>query len=206
MLHLCRFWTYQRWEIDLRKVDIYAPLVCWIGWLPTDISKNSQLEVYAACPLRTSQNTNKSAICQIQSRFICKHVMQRQEKIILLPCSCKVGEKLLCSRTYSGITRNRPARLGLLCLVHPGVRNKRRVFEIDLSQPRHETAFWWRNNGPVTSQLTDPIKWPNYPLQLIGIFVHTITYKKESPQQRCRRSTNTTVFDIFVHISIWFES
>ena len=83
------------------------------------------------------------------------------------------------------------------CLVHPGVRDKRRVSEIDLSQPRHETAFWWRNNGPVTSQLTDPIKWPNYPLQLIGIFVHTSTYKKESLQQRCRRSTNTTVFDIF---------
>ena len=88
----------------------------------------------------------------------------------------------------------------LSCLVHPGVRDKRRVSEIDLSQPRHETAFWWRNNGPVTSQLTDPIKWPNYPLQLIGIFVHTSTYKKESLQQRCRRSTNTTVFDIFVHI------
>ena len=85
----------------------------------------------------------------------------------------------------------------LWCLVHPGVRDKRRVSEIDLSQPRHETAFWWRNNGPVTSQLTDPIKWPNYPLQLIGIFVHTSTYKKESLQQRCRRSTNTTVFDIF---------
>ena len=46
-------------------------------------------------------------------------------------------------------------------LVHPGVRDKRRVSEIDLSQPRHETAFWWRHNGPVTSQLTDPNKWPN---------------------------------------------
>ena len=50
-----------------------------------------------------------------------------------------------------------------VCLVHPGVRDKRRVSEIDLSQPRHETAFWWRHNGPVTSQLTDPIKWRNYP-------------------------------------------
>ena len=58
------------------------------------------------------------------------------------------------------------------CLVHPGVRDKRLVSEIDLSQPRHETAFWWRHNGPVTSQFIDPIKWPNYPLQLIGIYVH----------------------------------
>ena len=33
------------------------------------------------------------------------------------------------------------------CLVHPGVRDKRRVSETDLSQPRHETAFWWRHNG-----------------------------------------------------------
>ena len=38
-----------------------------------------------------------------------------------------------------------------ICLVHPGIRDKRRVSEIDLSQPRHETAFWWRHNGPVTS-------------------------------------------------------
>ena len=50
------------------------------------------------------------------------------------------------------------------CLIHLSVRDKRRVSEIDLSQPRHETAFWWRHNGPVTSQLTDPIKWPNYSL------------------------------------------
>ena len=62
----------------------------------------------------------------------------------------------------------------ITCLVNPGVRDKRRVSEIDLSQPRHETAFWWRHNGPVTSQLTDPIKWRNYPLELIGIYVqHT---------------------------------
>ena len=52
-------------------------------------------------------------------------------------------------------------RLESFCLVHPGVRDKRWVSEIDLSQPRHETAFWWRHNGPVMSQITDPIKWPN---------------------------------------------
>ena len=41
------------------------------------------------------------------------------------------------------------------CLVRPGVRDKRRVSEIGLSQPRHEKGFWWRRNGPVTSQLTE---------------------------------------------------
>ena len=47
------------------------------------------------------------------------------------------------------------------CLVHPGVRDKRRVSEIDLSQPRHETAFGdvtmgqWRHNQPT--QLSDLI-------------------------------------------------
>ena len=60
-------------------------------------------------------------------------------------------------------------------LVHPGVRDMRRESEIDLSQPRHETAFWWRHNGPVTSQLTDRIKWANYPLELITIYVHINT-------------------------------
>ena len=92
------------------------------------------------------------------------------------------------------------------CLVHPCVRDKRRVSEIDLSQPRHETAFWWRHNRPVTSQLTDPITLPNYPLELIGIYVHINTQNKESLIQRCRRSTNVQLCLIFLHISIWFDS
>ena len=35
---------------------------------------------------------------------------------ISLPCSCKVGENWLCTHTYSGITRNRPAGPGVLYL------------------------------------------------------------------------------------------
>ena len=97
-------------------------------------------------------------------------------------------------------------RHGSVCLVHPCVRDKRRVSEIDLSQPRHETAFWWRHNRPVTSQSTDPFTLPNYPLESIGIYVHINTQNKESRTQRCRKSTNVqlTVFDIFVHIHmVW---
>ena len=90
----------------------------------------------------------------------------------------------------------------LQCLVHPGVRDKRRVSEIDLSQPRHETAFWWRHNWPVTSQLTDRIKRPNYPLELIGIYVNMNTHNKESLTQRCHRSTNVQLCLIFLYISI----
>ena len=92
------------------------------------------------------------------------------------------------------------------CLIHQGVRDKGPVSEIDLSQPRHETAFWWRHNGPVTSQLTDRIKWPNYPLELIGIYVHIKTHTKQSLTQRCRRSINVQMCLIFLYISIWFES
>ena len=92
------------------------------------------------------------------------------------------------------------------CLVHPGVRDKRRVSEIDLSQPRHETVFWWRHNGPMTSQFTDPIKWPNQPLELIEIFEHINTHNKESLTQRCRRSANVQLCLVFLYISIWFES
>ena len=65
------------------------------------------------------------------------------------------------------------------------------------TQPRHEAVFWWRHNGPVTSQLTDRIKWPNYPLELIGIYVHINTHNKESLTQRCRRSTNVQICWIF---------
>ena len=75
--------------------------------------------------------------------------------------------------------------------------DKRRVSGIDLSQPRHETALWWRHNGPVTSQLTDQIKWPNYPLELIRIYVHINTHNKESPTQGCHRSTNVQLCLIF---------
>ena len=97
-------------------------------------------------------------------------------------------------------------RQGPVCLIHPGVRDKCRVSEIDLSQSRHETAFWWRHNEPVTSQWTDRIKWPNYPVELIGIYVHINTHNKESLTQRCRRSTNVRLCLIFLYISIWFES
>ena len=91
-------------------------------------------------------------------------------------------------------------------LVHPGVRDKCRVSEIDLYQPRHETAFWWRHNRPVTSQLTDLIKWPNYPLELIGIYVHINTHNKESLTRRCRRSTSVQMCLIFLYIYKRFES
>ena len=101
---------------------------------------------------------------------------------------------------------NRWTNSRLSCLVHPGVRDKCRVSEIDLSQPRHETAFRWRHNGSVTSQLTDPIKWPNYPLELIGIYVHINTHNKEFLQQRCRRSKNVRLCLVYSYISIWFES
>ena len=72
-----------------------------------------------------------------------------------------------------------------------------RVSEIDLSQPRHETAFCWRHNRPMTSQLTDPITLPNYPLELIGIYVHINAQNKESLTQRCHRSTNVQLCLIF---------
>ena len=89
------------------------------------------------------------------------------------------------------------------CLLHQGIRDKRRVSEIDLSQPRHETAFWWRHNGPVTSQLTDPIKWPNYPLELIGIYVHINTHNKESLTQICRRFANVQFCLILLYVYIY---
>ena len=92
------------------------------------------------------------------------------------------------------------------CLIHQGVRDKRRVSEIDLSQPMHDTAFWWRHNGPVTSQLADQIKWSDYPFGLIGIYGHVKTHNKESLTQRCRRATNVQMCLIYLYTSIWFES
>ena len=52
----------------------------------------------------------------------------------------------------------------------------------------------------MTSQITDPIKWHNHPLQLIGIYVHIKTHNKETLAQRCRRSTNVQL--CFGHIQL----
>ena len=96
---------------------------------------------------------------------ILEWLSQKEVMIFFLRHVTAVNKQLNSSKIHSN---NIP-----ICLVHPGVRDKRRVSEIDLSQPRHETAFSGRHNGPVTSQYTDRIKWPNYPVELIGIYVHT---------------------------------
>ena len=64
-------------------------------------------------------------------------------------------------------------------------------------------AFWWRHNGQVTSQSIGPIMSPNYPLELIGIFMHTSTRNKESLTQTCRRSTNVQLWLIFCIYMGW---
>ena len=96
------------------------------------------------------------------------------------PQHLDVADRYLRRMGDKTIPDEAPPSLESFCLVHPGVRDKRRVSEIDLFQPRHETAFWWRHNWPVTSQLTDRIKWPNYLVELIGIYVHINTHNKES--------------------------
>ena len=53
----------------------------------------SQPEGYAAGPLSCSLNTNKVAICELQSHFVCKRVIRKQEKLFLLRSSCKAGGK-----------------------------------------------------------------------------------------------------------------
>ena len=94
--------------------------------------------------------------------------------------------------------------VGPSCLVHSGVRDKRLLPEIDLSQPWHETAFWWCHNWPVTSQLTDPIMWPNHPSELIGIYGQINTHNKECLTQRSRRSTNAHLSLIVLYIyMVW---
>ena len=55
--------------------------------------------------------------------------------------------------------------VGSRSLVHPGVRGKHWGFEIDLSQPRHETAFCWRHTW--ASNVT--INRPYYPYRFAGI-------------------------------------
>ena len=65
--------------------------------------------------------------------------------------------------SYTRVYETSAGCLRSICLVHPGVRDKRRVSEIDLSQPRHETAFWWRHNW----------QWRhNYPTQLSDLIIH----------------------------------
>ena len=52
--------------------------------------------------------------------------------------------------------------------------------------------------GDVT--IIDPIKGPNYPLELLGIHVHINTHNKESLTQRSHRLTNVQLCLIFLYI------
>ena len=94
------------------------------------------------------------------------------------PLHLDVVDRYLRRKGDKTIPDEAPMSLQSFCLVHPRVWDKRQVSEIDLSQPRHETAFWWRHNGPMTSQLTVPITWPNYSLELFEIYVHINTHTK----------------------------
>ena len=62
-------------------------------------------------------------------------------KTIMMKAGSRLNVKMLSYQYrdshYKDKTVVRPS-----CLVHPGVRDKRRVSEIDFSQPRHETDFW----------------------------------------------------------------
>ena len=84
-------------------------------------------------------------------------------------------------------------------LENPGI-DRRRVSEIDWSQLRQETAFWWRNKGPMTSQITGLIKWPIYPWHLIEIHEHIDTCDTESMTPRCSRSTHVQLCLIYSYI------
>ena len=65
-------------------------------------------------------------------------------------------------------------------LVTPDVWDKYQVYEIDWSHTRHKTTFLWWHKGPVTSQLTNLIKWTLYPSDSIKIYVQVGTYNKGS--------------------------
>ena len=145
---------------------------------------------------------NWTLVCFVQYVIQANLTVNHQKSLLLYLSGSRLNIMTVFSRYDDSHAKDkmvaRPS-----CLVHPGVRNKRQVSQIDSSQPRHETAFWWRHNGPVTSQLTDSIKWPDYPLELIGIYVHINTHNKESMTQGCRRTTNVQMCLVFLCISIY---
>ena len=162
-------------------------------WFYLPVPPRQEMQIYFLCFFRRIQHAKDNKFWQLWfSTHTCIFIY-RGNLIhwIALTITCT------CMLSYLKKIKFRRLSVRLQCLVHPSVRDKCWVSEIDLSQTRHETAFWWRHNGPVTSQLTDPIKWPNYPLDLIGIYVHINTHNKESMTQRCR---STNVFDIFIYI------
>ena len=90
-------------------------------------------------------------------------------------------------------------RLWLLCLEHPGVRDKRRVCEINWSHTRQEAAFLVTSQWASDVTINQPNWVTNYPSELIGIYVHTNTDNKESLTQRCRRSKSVQLCLIFLY-------
>ena len=180
-------------------------ITCGLYWLKANVSLCECMELYIATN-NTICASGRGKKCHSENWFVEYMPSQAENWFVeympsqAITIRTSVNIKIVFQDMEAHMIQKRSS-----CLIHPGVRDKRRVSEIDLSQPRHETAFWWRHNEAVTSQLTDQIKWPNYPVELIGIHVHINTHK-ESLTQRCRRSTNVQLCLIFLCISIWFES
>ena len=74
------------------------------------------------------------------------------------------------------------------------VRDKNRGSEIDSSQRRHEAAFWWCHNGPVTSQATDLIKWP------ISLKLNRDLWQKDT----CDKIFMTPICRTSTLVQLWF--
>ena len=121
-------------------------------------------------------------------------------------CSELVMEIIRIHYTLYGESIPVESRLEWVCLVHAGVRDKRRGYDIDLTHPRHETAFWWRHNEPVTSQSTDLFKWLIYPWHLVEIYGHINTCNKVFMAPICRTSTPVQlclIHFILVELGSW---
>ena len=78
------------------------------------------------------------------------------------------------------------------CLVHPGLRYKRRVSEIDLSQPRHEALFCIVNNRHGVTITTHAIK---------RHFLIWMTTARQPTERRC--SLVLTLKYIFICVYWW---
>ena len=97
--------------------------------------------------VRQPKERRRSCVLALKHTFICVYWWTRQRihntLIVIDRYLRRMGDK---TTFVAGIDLSHQGVVYSYCFVHPGVRDKRRVSEIDLSQPRHETAFWWRHN------------------------------------------------------------
>ena len=141
-------------------------LICITNSFCSLLMGHNGRHVYGWCFPSLSNVTEAIESVLPKTVHFCKiqwHALKCSENIIIVYCVCigllhsnktketgsRLNIKTVFPRHWDSRVKDKMVTRPILCRTRGW--DKRRGSEIDLSQPRNETDFWWRHNGPVTS-------------------------------------------------------